>query len=86
MPSLVTGGDSVLKLNEDSTNGPKKNKNGLGQAETQSDRTKRSWMRINRMDFVPLEEISATNKLRLGKRQMGDALEENCETETITLY
>ena len=26
-----------------------------------------------------------TNKLKLGKRQLGDALEENCETETMKL-
>ena len=45
--------DSVLNLNEDLTNGPKIDKNKLGQAETQSDRTKGSWTRINRMNIGP---------------------------------
>nr|POE69975.1 hypothetical protein CFP56_73227 [Quercus suber] len=78
--------DSVLNLNEDLTNGPKIDKNELGQAKTQSDRTKRSWKRINRTDFRPSEEISTTNKLKLGKRQMGDVLEENCEAGTTMLH
>ena len=76
-------GDSVLNLNEDLTNGPKIDKNELGQVETQFDRTMRSWTRINRMN-VGLSFLS-TNKLKLGKRQLGDVLEENCKAETMTL-
>ena len=38
------------------------------------------------MDFGPSEEISTTNKLKLGKRQIGDVLEENCEARTMTLH
>ena len=45
--------DSVLNFNEDLANGPKIDKNKLGQAETQFDRTKRSWTRINRMNIGP---------------------------------
>ena len=78
-------GDSVLNLNEDVTNGPKIDKNELGQVETQSDRTMRSWTRINRMNVRPSEEFLSTNKLKLGKRKFGDVLEENCKAETMTL-
>ena len=57
----------------------------MGQVETQSDKTMRSWTRINRMNVGPSEEFLSTNKLKLGKRQLGDVLEENCKAEAMTL-
>ncbi|XP_030930922.1 uncharacterized protein LOC115956765 [Quercus lobata] len=81
--SHVPGMDSVFKPNEESKNGPALDKNELGQAESHTESTKRTWTRINRMNFGPSDEPLITNRIKLGKRPLGDALEEKCETETI---
>lgn len=52
----------------------------------QPDRIKRTGKRLNRMEFRPLKGNLTTNITKLGKRQMRDVLEENCEAASTTLH
>ena len=83
---LVPSGVSVSSSNNDSSNGSKITNIELGQAETQTDSTKRTWTRITRMEVGPLERRLTTHLSKLGNRQMEDALEKNGEAESTSLH
>ena len=86
VPLSMLGGVMVSNSNVDSNNGPKTDNKELGQAETQPDRTKRTWTRINRMEVGLSTGTLTTNITKLGKRQKDEVLEENCEAGIMTLH
>nr|POF08695.1 hypothetical protein CFP56_04813 [Quercus suber] len=81
MPSFTQGGDSEPNLNNESTVVNTTN-SVLGHLESKPNKPKATWTRLNRMEVRPPTSASSVIKPTLGKRNMGDTLDEDYNRET----